>query len=306
MDPKKVIIVGATGSLGSKIVKALLEQGAEVTAMVRGSSNRSRLSDMGVKSFVIADMMDKASLKEALSSVQGFDAIVASAAGYTRHTKGDNPETDVTGYRNLVDASREAGIPRFVLISILECDKATTVPHFHNKYLIEKYLADKKQPYIALRAGAFLDQSRDFILAKIKKGIMPVFFEGSTGGMIYTPDLARYAALAAIALPDSALNTSVDVGWSTPADPETLAAAFSKVLGKPVIPKPLLPPLMTNVLFPLMAVFSSNLKDMLEMIKWVKSGQYISRNTQKQMELFGELPTIEEAVTRYCRDRKLI
>ena len=306
MDPKKVIIVGATGSLGSKIVKALLEQGAEVTAMVRGSSNRSRLSDMGVKSFVIADMMDKASLKEALSSVQGFDAIVASAAGYTRHTKGDNPETDVTGYRNLVDASREAGIPRFVLISILECDKATTVPHFHNKYLIEKYLADKKQPYIALRAGAFLDQSRDFILAKIKKGIMPVFFEGSTGGMIYTPDLARYAALAAIALPDSALNTSVDVGWSTPADPETLAAAFSKVLGKPVIPKPLLPPLMTKVLFPLMAVFSSNLKDMLEMIKWVKSGQYISRNTQKQMELFGELPTIEEAVTRYCRDRKLI
>src|SRR5947207_244340 len=99
---KKVVVAGATGALGSKIVKALLAQGAEVTAMVRATSNRSRLEEMGVKHFVIGDLMDKASLQEALSTKHGFDTIVASAAGYTRHSKGDSAKTDTIGYRNLI------------------------------------------------------------------------------------------------------------------------------------------------------------------------------------------------------------
>lgn len=44
MHTKKVIVAGATGFLGSQIVKELLEQGAEVTAMVRTSNNRSALT----------------------------------------------------------------------------------------------------------------------------------------------------------------------------------------------------------------------------------------------------------------------
>ena len=115
MNAKKVVVAGATGNLGNKIVKALLDQGAKVTAMVRATSNRTKLEEMGVKNFVVGDMMDKASLKEALSPKYGFDAIVASAAGYTRHSKGDSAKTDTVGYQNLVDATREAGIPRFVL-----------------------------------------------------------------------------------------------------------------------------------------------------------------------------------------------
>ena len=85
--------------------------------MVRASSNRSQLGlEMGVKNFVVGDMMDSASLKQALSPAHGFDTIVASAAGYTKRKKGDSPTTDTIGYRNLVNATKEAGIPRFVLI----------------------------------------------------------------------------------------------------------------------------------------------------------------------------------------------
>jgi NAD(P)-dependent dehydrogenase (short-subunit alcohol dehydrogenase family) len=39
MSKRKVVVAGATGSLGIKIVKELLAQGADVTAMVRASSN---------------------------------------------------------------------------------------------------------------------------------------------------------------------------------------------------------------------------------------------------------------------------
>jgi uncharacterized protein YbjT (DUF2867 family) len=306
METKKVVVAGATGALGSKIVKALLEQGSEVTAMVRATSNRGRLEEMGVNSFVVGDMMDKSSLQEALSPKHKFDAIVASAAGYTRHSKGDSTKTDTTGYQNLVDATREAGIPRFVLISILESDKATSVPHFHNKYLIEKYLAEKQQPFIALRPGAFFDWSDSFMLKKIRSGVVPVFFNEVNYGTIYTPDLARYVAIAATSLPDSELNTTIDVGWSEAVNGKKLAAAFEKVLKKPMKARPVIPPFVVKVIAPVLAAINSNMKDMLEMVKWINTGVYISKDTNRQKKLFGDLPTIEEAVGRYCRDKNLI
>jgi uncharacterized protein YbjT (DUF2867 family) len=305
MNIKRVVVAGATGSLGNKIVKALLDQGAEVTAMVRASSNRSKLTEMGVRNFVVGDMLDKESLKTALSSTHPFDAIVASAAGYTKRKKGDSPVTDTVGYRNLVDATKEAGISRFVLISILESDKVVNVPHFHNKYLIEKYLSEKHQPFIALRAGMFLDQTPDFILKKITKGILPMFM-GGTFGMIYTPDLARYVAMAAVSLPDSELNTSIDVGWSTPVNGAMLASAFKKVLQKSVRAKAVIPSFALKFILPIAAGLSDNMHDINEMIKWVATGAYVSKNPQRQKELFGDLPSVEEAVTRYCKDRKLI
>jgi uncharacterized protein YbjT (DUF2867 family) len=305
MHTKKVVVVGATGFLGSQIVKELLEQGAEVTAMVRASSDRSALAKMGVKNFVVGDMMSVPSLKEALSAKHGFDAIVASAAGYTRRKKGDNATTDTIGYRNLVDATKEAGISRFVLISILESDKAKSVPHFYNKYLIEKYLTEKKQPFIALRPGAFLDQTPDFIIDKIKKGILPTFLTG-TYGIIYTPQLAKYTAMAAVALSDTELNTSIDIGWEKPVNEDILRAAFSSALKKNIQTKPVIPSFVLKYILPIIAKFNDNIQDMYQMIKWIDTGVYISRSPQRQKELFGELPTVEESVRQYCLDRELI
>ncbi len=306
MEQKVVTVVGATGALGLKITKALMDQNARVRAMVRATSNRKNLENMGVTDFVIGDMMDPSSLGTALSAGPKSYAIIASAAGYTRHTKGDNSKTDTEGYRNLVDAAKTAGIPRFVLISILECDKATTVPHFFHKHLVERFLREKEQPFIALRAGVFLDQARDYVLPRLRKGIFPVFVPGASYGMIYTPDLARYAAIAATSLPDEALNDTVDVGWDSAPSGTDMATAFSKVLGKTVAAKPAFPSFIVNVLLPFLGIFVRGVKDTHAMIAWMKTGEYISKNPRKQKELFDDLPTVEEAVRRYAKDRGLI
>src|SRR6478609_4836296 len=103
MSNKKVVVAGATGALGLKIVKALMDQGTQVVAMVRAGSDKSQLKKLGVKNFVIGDLMSKDSLRAALSPNYNYDAIISSVAGYTGHTKGDSPKTDTDGYRNLVD-----------------------------------------------------------------------------------------------------------------------------------------------------------------------------------------------------------
>ena len=41
------------------------------------------------------------------------------------------------------------------------------------------------------------------------------------------------------------------------------------------------------------------------MLAWIRKGGYVSRDTQKQKVLFGEPPTIDDVVVRYCRDKRL-
>jgi uncharacterized protein YbjT (DUF2867 family) len=299
-----VMVIGATGALGTKICKALLDRGAHVRALVRASSDRSKLQALGISDFAVGDMMDPASLKAALANP--IDAIVASAAGYTRHTKGDSPEADRAGYRNLVDAAKAANVPRFVLISILECDHAANVPHFHDKHAIELYLAEKGQPYVALRAGAFLDQSQDFLTPGLAKGEYRAFVQHVRYGQVYTPDLAGYAATAAVDLPERWLNASIDVGWDKTYTSEEIAQAFSRVLGRPIHDTAGLPPVIRKVVFPVAAIFAEPARDMLAMVRWIEAGNYVSRNPQRQREAFGEPPAIDDVLRRFCLERGLL
>jgi len=308
MATRIVTVVGASGTLGSEIVRALLEKGAHVRAMVRATSDRTKLESLGVTEFLVADLRDASSLQRAMTAEPQAEAVVASAAGFsahTAHTKGDNSRTDTEGYRNLVDAAKNAGVPRVVLISILECDRAPDVPHFSQKLVTEKYLAEKRQPYLALRAGAFLDRAQDVVAPKVRKGVFPDIVPGVALDMIYSPDLARYAAEAALDLPASALNQSVDVCCDVPATGPMVAAAFTRVLGRPVVAKPVVPPLLVAML-PLVAWFVPRLRDQIKVLTWMRKGGYVSHERQKQKNLFGELPTIEDSVARYCRDKGLI
>ena len=308
MEPSIVTVVGASGSLGAEIVRALLARGGRVRAMVRATSDRTRLEALGVTDFVVADLMDPTSLQRALTAEPRAEAVIASVAGFSAHTaltKGDNSRTDTEGYRNLVDAAKNAGIPRVILISILECDKASGVPHFHQKFVTEEYLVEKHQPYLALRAGAFLDRAQDVVFTKVQEGVFPDIVPGVAMSMIYTPDLARCAAQAALDVPASALNQSVDICCSEPATGLLLAAAFTQALGRPVVSKPVFPRLFFAVM-PLLARLVPALRDRIALLAWLRKGGYVSHDTQKQKDLFGELPTIEKSVTQYCRDKGLV
>ena len=68
-----------------------------------------------------------ASLLEAMDHA---DAVISTAAGYTRHSKGDTDKIDTIGNRNLGDAASQAGVRRFVLTQHpdMRPDSADTPP----------------------------------------------------------------------------------------------------------------------------------------------------------------------------------
>ncbi|MFF4259390.1 NAD(P)H-binding protein [Streptomyces sp. NPDC001663] len=65
-----VLVVGATGSLGSKVVDELLKRGKNVRALVRPASDASRLESRGVQS-ARGDMLNVDSLVAAMNGAPG-------------------------------------------------------------------------------------------------------------------------------------------------------------------------------------------------------------------------------------------
>ncbi|MER5669562.1 SDR family oxidoreductase, partial [Streptomyces mirabilis] len=164
-----VLVVGATGSLGSKVVDELLKRGKNVRALVRPASDAGRLESRGVQ-IVRGDMLDVDSLVAAMT---GADAVVTTAAGYTRGGKNAH-DIDTLGNANLAEAAHRTGIRRFVLTSILTSDQTPHVPHFWHKKLAEDRLEQLRVPFVALRPGAFLDQVATMAGNPLDKGRLPL------------------------------------------------------------------------------------------------------------------------------------
>src|SRR3954464_7344699 len=118
-----VLVVGATGSLGGKVVDELLQRGRSVRALVRSTTDASRLENKGVE-IARGDMLDVDSL---VAAMHGTDAVITTAAGYTRGGK-NAQDIDIVGNSNLAEAARRTNIRRFVLTSILTSDQTPNVP----------------------------------------------------------------------------------------------------------------------------------------------------------------------------------
>lgn len=285
-----VLVVGGTGHLGGKVVAALQAKGKPLRALVRPGSDASGLQ--GGVEVVRGDMMDPDSL---LRAMNGADAVITSAAGYTRHRKGDTAATDITGNANLADAAARAGVRRFVLTSILTCDQAPGVPHFWHKRLAEDRLEEQQVPFVALRPGAFLDQVARFGGDPFAKRRL-TWFGSSEVPMTFvlTSDLAGY--LAAAVDVDVAPGSRIDIGWDRPVSMHQIADIAGRLLGEQISVRSIPAGLLRgagNVLGAAVPLA----RDMSAMIDWFQTGRYVA-DTTRQLEVFGPPPTAEDAVAR--------
>ncbi|MEV8148244.1 SDR family oxidoreductase [Arthrobacter sp. NPDC080073] len=279
-DPGPVLVVGGTGMLGSQVVSKLLEGGKQVRALVRPGSDASRLEELGA-AIARGDMMDPESLGHAMD---GIDAVITSAAGYTHHREGDSPVIDTVGNTNLVDAASRAGIRRFVLTSILTCDQTPDVPHFWHKKLAEDRLEELGVPFLALRPGAFLEQITRFG-DPFSAGRLTSFGSPSVPlTYVLASDLAGYLAAAVDA--SGVEGQRIDIGWDRPVSMQDIADISARMLGREI----------QVVVSPISAV-NPMAKDLEAMIDWFGTGRYVA-DTSRQREVFGPPPTAEDAVAR--------
>jgi uncharacterized protein YbjT (DUF2867 family) len=112
-----ILVVGATGLVGSELCKRLVSRGERVKALVRMSSSQERveaLRSLGVE-LCLGDLKGSQSINAACRDV---DAVISTASSTLSRQPGDSIESvDADGQLRLVQAAKDAGVHRFVFVS---------------------------------------------------------------------------------------------------------------------------------------------------------------------------------------------
>ncbi|MFI9169237.1 SDR family oxidoreductase [Streptomyces lincolnensis] len=286
-----VLVVGATGSLGGKVVDELLKRGKHVRALVRPTTDAGKLEKRGVE-IARGDMLDLDSLVAAMT---GADAVITTAAGYTRGGKNAH-DIDTVGNANLAEAAHRTGIRRFVLTSILTSDQTPQVPHFWHKKVAEDKLEQLGVPFVALRPGAFLDQIATMAGNPLDKGRL-IWMAKATVPLtfVHTSDLAAYLAAAVDADADD--GERIDIGWDRPVSMREMADLMGDRAEKK-IKVWAVPSVVVRAAGAVLGRFVPLVKDMAAMFGWFDTGRYVA-DPRRQEQLFGPAPTAEDALSRY-------
>jgi dihydroflavonol-4-reductase len=111
----KTLVTGGTGFLGANVVRALLQRGVEVRALVRPRSDTRNLDNLDVE-LVAGDLRDRGSLEAALEGCDGVYHVAAMYALWARHPQ-EIYDSNVTGTINILEAAGQAGVQKIVYTS---------------------------------------------------------------------------------------------------------------------------------------------------------------------------------------------
>ena len=134
----KVTVVGASGLIGTKVVKSLEADGNDVVAASRSSG---------------VDVLTGAGLADALAGAEALVDVTNSPS----FEAGPVMEFFTTSATNLVDAARRAGIGHYVALSIVGVDGLPDSAYFRAKVAQEKIIAESGIPYSIVRATQFAE-----------------------------------------------------------------------------------------------------------------------------------------------------
>jgi uncharacterized protein YbjT (DUF2867 family) len=149
MRKRTVLVTGATGYVGGRLVPALVRRGYRVRCLVREPEKARGRFEPGVE-IVGGDLLQPDSL-----SVEHFDAGAAYYLVHALASSGDLREEETAAATNFVRSALGAGVERLVYLGGLGSE-ATTSPHLATRHDVGRILRDSGIPTLEFRASIVL------------------------------------------------------------------------------------------------------------------------------------------------------
>ncbi|WP_135806076.1 NAD(P)H-binding protein [Halorussus marinus] len=163
----RVLVTGATGFVGGRLVPALIDAGHEVVALVRDAERYDPPDGVAV---VEADLLDPQSLEGCFADVDAAYYLV-----HSMQTGGDFAARDRAAARNFADAARESPLERVVYLAGLGETGDDLSAHLKSRREVESILAGGEFDLTVLRAAVIVgDGSASFRLMRELVSKLPV------------------------------------------------------------------------------------------------------------------------------------
>ncbi len=260
----RVLLLGATGTIGRTTAATLRAAGHETTALVRGPS------DLDCPC-VIADITQDGAVASAING-QHFDAIISCLASRTG-APADAWAIDHRANSLALQAAKSAGVSQFVLLSAI-CVQKPLLDFQHAKLAFEAELQASGLTYSIVRPTAFF-KSLSGQVARVAAGKpFLVFGDGRLTACkpISDADLARY--LVGCLTTPALQNRILPIGGRGPAiTPLDQAAMLGELLGRKVRVKHV-PLALMNTIIAILSALGHLSPKLAEKANLAKIGRY--------------------------------
>ena len=259
-----VLVTGATGYIGGRLVPRLLAEGHRVRAMTRSAARLRDVPWAGDVTVVEADALDAGAVAEALRGVD-----VAYYLVHAIDSGADFEDVDRRAATTFATAAREAGVGRIVYLGGLSSGERALSPHLRSRHEVGEILLASGVPTAVLQAAVILGSgSASFEMLRYLTERLPVMVTPRWVRTRIQPiavrDVLRYL-VAAAALPPE-VSRRFDIGGPdvlTYAEMMQRYAAVAGLRRRVILPVPVLTPKLSahwvNVVTPVPAAIAKPL-----------------------------------------------
>jgi len=176
----KVLVAGATGETGRRVVQELVKQNIPVRALVRNLETAQTVLPAQAE-IVVGDVLNPASLERAIADC----TVVICATGAKPSFDPTGPySVDYEGTKNLVNVAKQTGIEHFVFVSSLCVSRLFHPLNLFFLILVwkkkaEEYLQRSGLTYTIVRPGGLKNEDQPEPPVQIVMESADQLFEGS-------------------------------------------------------------------------------------------------------------------------------
>lgn len=201
---KRVLLAGATGTLGKELIRALTGSHA-VTALARhGSETKLEAAAPDLSSIRLGEVTDQSAIRGLCDDID----LVVTTVGITRQKDGlTYDQVDYQANLNLLREAERAGASSFVYVSVVGADQPSSVPAIDAKHRFEQELMASSVDWLIIRPSGFFTDLLE-VLAMARRGT--VWHFGSGDNRISPIDVADLAD--AIVSNLHRRNEAIDIG----------------------------------------------------------------------------------------------
>jgi NADH dehydrogenase len=192
-----LLLTGATGSVGSRLLPLLLESGEDVRCLVREPRRLgSRRVDVQIALGDLGEMSDPYLVRQAL---RGVDTVVHLAATIRDQPPRRIEELNGLATVRLLRAAERSGVKRFVFFSALNASVAQRTRFFRAKWLAEQAVDSSPLQTTIFAPSIVYDHSDPWITLLRRFSFLPVLPVSGDGQARFEPIWAQDAARCVVA-----------------------------------------------------------------------------------------------------------